>query len=144
MISFGRISESKQTSEENQMNRLNGKRLLILGGSRISCEIVEKAKSMGIYTIVTDWYPKENSPAKLVADKAYQLSIADIEAMVKLIKDEQIDGVITGYTDSALSHYAKICQAAGLPCYGTFEQFEALTDKSIYKKICKEYGVPVI
>jgi len=126
------------------MNRLNGKRLLILGGSRISCEIVEKAKSMGIYTIVTDWYPIENSPAKLLADKSYQLSIANIEAMVTLIKEERIDGVITGYTDSALPHYARICEAAGLHCYGTFEQFEALIDKSIYKKMCKEYGVPIV
>ena len=38
---------------------LKGKRLLVLGGSRISCEIVRHAKAMGITTGVTDWYPLE-------------------------------------------------------------------------------------
>lgn len=42
----------------------NDKRLLILGGSRISCEIVKRARNMGIITGVTDWYPLEYSPAK--------------------------------------------------------------------------------
>lgn len=126
------------------MNNLKGKRLLILGGSKISCEIVKKAKSMGLYTVVTDWYSLEDSPAKQIADKEYQISIADTNAIVNLIISEKIDGVITGYTDSALPHYAKICEAAGLPCYGTLEQFETFINKSIYKKLCRKFGVPVV
>lgn len=123
---------------------LKGKRLLILGGSRISCEIIRKAREMGIYTLVTDWYPIEKSPAKQMADKALITSTADIDAMVQLIKDENIDGVITGYTDSVLPYYAQICEKAGLPSYGTKEQFEILTNKNKYKALCKEYGVPTV
>lgn len=126
------------------MSDLAGKRLLVLGGSRISCEIVREAKKMGIYTMVTDWYPIESSPAKQIADKHFMTSTADIEAMVQLIKDEEVDGVITGYTDSVLTYYAEICKQANIPCYGTKEQFEKLTNKNIYKKLCNEYGVPVI
>ena len=43
---------------------LHGKRLLIMGGMQISCEIVRKAKAMGVYTIVADYYSVEKSPAK--------------------------------------------------------------------------------
>lgn len=50
---------------------VEGKRLLILGGSRITCEIIKHAKRMGVVTAVTDWYPLEKSPAKQIADEAY-------------------------------------------------------------------------
>lgn len=126
------------------MQSLKNKRLLVLGGNRISCEIVRKAQELGIYTMVTDWYDIEKSPAKQIADKAFMTSTADIDAMVDLIKTENVDGVITGFTDSVLPYYAEICQRAGLPCYGTKEQFEILTNKREYKKLCKEFGVPVV
>jgi hypothetical protein len=38
------------------MQSLKGKKLLILGGPALACDIVEKAREMGVYTIVTDWY----------------------------------------------------------------------------------------
>ena len=65
---------------------LKGKRLLVLGGSRISCEIVRHAKAMGITTGVTDWYPLEKSPAKQDADEAYFVNTSDIKAVDSLIK----------------------------------------------------------
>lgn len=126
------------------MSDLQGKRLLILGGSRISCEIVKKAQAMGIYTMVTDWYPIEKSPAKQIADEYFMVSTADIPAMVKLIRDKKVDGVMTGFTDSVLPYYAEICKEAGLPYYGTKEQFEILTNKNAYKKLCREFGIPVV
>lgn len=123
---------------------LEGKKLLILGGSRISCEIVRKAQEMGVYTIVTDWYPLEKSPAKQIADEYFMTSTADIPAMVELIKEQDVDGVITGFTDSVLPYYAEMCEHAGLPCYGTKEQFDILTNKSDYKRMFKEFDVPVV
>src|SRR5699024_128062 len=99
---------------------------------------------MGVHTMVTDWYPLEKSPAKQIADEYAMESTSDIEAMSKLIKDNNIDGVTTGYTDSVLPYYADMCEATGLPSYGTREQFETLTDKTKYKKLCKEYNIPVI
>src|SRR5690606_19627066 len=112
------------------------------GGSRISCEIVKMAQDMGIYTMVTDWYEIEKSPAKQIADKSFMTSTSDIDAMVKLIKEEKIDGVFTGFTDSVLPYYAEICEKVGLPCYGNKEQFEILTNKNAYKKLCRDFGVP--
>lgn len=123
---------------------LRGKRLLILGGSRISCEIVKHARQMGIVTGVTDWYSLERSPAKQMADEAYYVSTSDIEAMTALIKDKRFDGVITGFTDSVLPYYAEICEKVGLPAYGTKEQFEIFIDKQKYKRIMREFDIPTI
>lgn len=45
------------------------KKLLMLGTSKASCEMIEYAKSQGIYTIVTDYLTPEKSKAKLIADE---------------------------------------------------------------------------
>lgn len=127
------------------MNKeFEGKRLLILGGMRISCEIVRKAKAMGIYTLVADYNRIEDSPGKQIADEAVDLSVIDVDAVVDYVKNNAIDGVFVGFNDMLLPYYAEICQRAGLPCYGTKEQFETLIAKDQYKALCRQFGVPTI
>lgn len=123
---------------------LKGKRLLVLGGSRISCEIIRHARAMGIITGVTDWYELDRSPAKQIADEAYFVSTSDIDAMTDLIKSRHFDGVITGFTDSVLPYYAEMCDKAGLPAYGTKEQFEIFINKQKYKDLFNSYNIRTI
>lgn len=123
---------------------LKGKRLLILGGSRISCEIIRHAKAMGIVTAVTDFYPIERSPAKQMADEAYFEDTSKVDRMAEFIKKQKFDGVITGFTDSVLPYYAEMCEKAGLPSYGTKEQFEIFIDKQKYKNLMRDFDVPTI
>ncbi len=118
------------------------KRLLILGGQQKLCDVVNKAREMGIYTVVTDWY--ENSPAKEIADKSYMVSTSDVDAILSLIRDEKIDGVITGYIDSTLPYYYEICKRAGLPCYLNPEILECGTNKRRFKEVCAEVGLKTI
>ena len=126
------------------MQELKGKRLLIMGGMRISCEIVRKAQEMGIYTIVADYNKIEDSPAKQIADEAVELDITDIDAVVSYINRNVVNGVIVGFNDMLLPYYAEICEKAGLPCYGTKEQFTTLIAKDKYKALCRQFGVPTI
>lgn len=123
---------------------LRGKRLLILGGSRISCEIIRHARAMGIITGVVDWYPVEKSPAKQSADEAYVADTSDIDTMAALIEEKHFDGVLTGFTDSVLPYYAEMCARTGLPCYGTKEQFDIFIDKEKYKALMRKFNVPTI
>lgn len=121
---------------------IKGKKLLILGGMKISCEIVKKAKEMGAYVVVTDYNEPEKSPAKLIADESFMVSTTDIDEVVKLIQREKIDGVLTGFVDLLLPYYAEICEKSGLPCYATKDQFITFIDKNKYKALLKEYDVP--
>ncbi len=123
---------------------LKGKRLLILGGMRFSCEIVKKAQAMGIYTLVADYNKIEDSPGKQIADEAVDLSVIDVDAVVEYVKGNRIDGVFVGFNDMLLPYYAEICEKTGLPCYGTKEQFETLIAKDKYKSLCRQFGVPTI
>ena len=124
--------------------KIDAKKLLVLGSTKLICTIVQKAKDMGIYTIVTDNRPFEKAPAKQLADAWYNIDFSDIDAIVRLIRQEKIDGVLTGFTDSYMPFYLKICQEAGLPCYGDSRQIDIATDKSVFKQACIDAGVPVI
>ncbi len=122
---------------------LEGKKLLFLDGSSLAACAVLRAKEMGIKTIVANFYPEEKSPAKLIADEQWMVDFSQIDEMVKLIKDNHIDGIFVGWTDSHLPFYAEICEKAGLPCCGTLEQFDIVSnDKRKFKELCVKYGIP--
>ena len=57
-----------------------GKKLLILGGVKLACDIVEQAHAMGAYVVVADYL--ENSPAKAVADEGVLINAVDADALV--------------------------------------------------------------
>ena len=118
------------------------KKIAILGGTRLTCEIVEAANALGMHTTVIDYNSPEESPAKQIADEHALISVADVDAVVAYIREHGINGVLAGYADSILAWYADICEKAGLPCYGTHEQFDIFVDKTRWKSLCREYGVP--
>lgn len=126
------------------MDNIKGKRLLVLGSNAISCDIVNAAKQLGIYTIVTDWNPIEKAPAKQIADEYWNDSLMDYDTLVPKIKDKGINGIITGFTDSWLLPYQHLCELTGLPCYATKKVFENTMDKAKFKQLCRDNGVPVI
>ncbi|MBQ8386440.1 MAG: ATP-grasp domain-containing protein [Paludibacteraceae bacterium] len=122
---------------------LKGKKLLVLGGTALVCDIVAKAKDMGIYTIVTDWNDPSASPAKKIADEYWMESISNTTKLAQLIKENNIDGIITNYTDSYLPFYARLCESTGLPCLATEKQMEVISNKELSKKLCIKHGISV-
>lgn len=126
------------------MDELKGKKLLVLGGARLSCEIIEAAHEMGVYVVVTDYNVPEDSPGKQIADESFMVSTIDVDAVVDLIKRENIDGVLVGFVDMLLPYYAEICEKSGLPCYGTAELFDLFINKTQYKEKLRQYGIPTV
>lgn len=123
---------------------LRGKKLLILSGDARSKDIVLCAKSKGVYTIVADWYDVMRSPAKLIADEYWNQDVFQTEEVVRLIRDNHIDGVLTGFSDSYLLQYNEICNAVGLPCYASKKVFETTLDKALFKQLCIDNNVPTV
>lgn len=122
-----------------------GKKLLILAGAGPHTKVVESAKEMGIYTIVADYLPaSEYSPAKLVADESLMNNIFDVDELTQFGREHSIDGVLGFCIDPTQRPAQHIAQNLGLPVFGTWEQFIALTDKKVFKKLCIETGVDII
>ncbi len=123
---------------------LKGKKLLIIGADVNDMEIVRTAKEMGIHTIAVDWttdYSK--SPAKRIADEAWDMNYRDIDALAKRCIDEDIDGVMAGYSETRVFLAAQLCRVLGKPFYATERLVEITRDKRNFKKLCAEHHVPI-
>ena len=118
------------------------KKLLILGANPETVSLVEKAKDMGIYTIVTDYDP--NAFAKKYADKAENVNAIDVDGLVNLARREKIDGVVVGVAEALLPTYCELCKRLVFPAYSTADVFNVMIRKDYFKKKCIEYGVPTI
>lgn len=122
---------------------IKGKKLIFLGGSGLDACAIIRAKEMGVFTIVANKFSIERSPAKKITDEAWDVDFSDVDCMVELIRKNHVDGIFVGWTDSHLPYYAQICEKAGLPCCGTVEQFDILSnDKRRFKEECIKFGVP--
>lgn len=126
---------------ETMETKFKGKKLLVLGGIKLACDIVKSAQRMGAYVAVADYYP--NSPAKQIADEAVLIDALDVDALVAYCRQTHIDGVTTGFVDILLKPCYEVCSRLGLPCYLTPKMIELSTNKLAFKKACNEYGVPV-
>lgn len=118
---------------------LKGKKLLILGGTSASYDLVRNAKEMGIYTIVTD--PNETSVSKEIADETAFVSTADIDGIVALAKEKAVDGIFCGPSEFNLRNVIKACEKSGLPCYTTMDVWDRCANKDEFKEYCRKYGV---
>lgn len=118
---------------------VSGKRLLVLGGTSASLDLVKNARQMGVYTIVTD--PNTTGVAKQIADECAMVSTADLEGLKNLIQERKIDGVFCGPSEFNLRNVIALCEQTGLPCYTSMEQWDRCANKDVFKKYCIEYGV---
>ena len=123
------------------VKQLKGKKLLILGGTYASLDVVKIARSMGIFVIVTDDAPKEQRISKQIADDSRNISTDDMEALLRLIKEEHIDGVFCGHSEFNLRNTIRLCALAGLPCYATEELWNRCANKTEFKQYCIACGV---
>lgn len=124
------------------MKKFEGKKLLVLGTSVGSVEIVQYAKLQGAYVIVTDYLPEEKSEAKKYADQCEMISTTDVKGLCDFAKKEKIDGVFCGVSEGNLLSVRKIATELNLPCYFTDVQWELCQNKNQFKKVCEKFGIP--
>lgn len=119
-----------------------GKKLMILGATAYITNVVKIAQSMGVYTIVVD--PIENSPAKKVSNKSYNVNTTDKESLLEIAITEKVDGIMTAYSDVNLSICRFLCDKLNLPFYASEKNIEQTIDKIKFKEMCRKYNVPVV
>ena len=124
------------------MMRHDGKKLLILGATAYSINVINTAHAMGVKTIVVD--PVKDAPAKKYADAFYDVDTTDIQRLYDIALEEKVDGVFTGYSDINLFSCRTLCDMLGFPFYATREQIEKTTDKLHFKEMCRKYDVGTV
>lgn len=113
------------------------KKILLLGGSAQQVIAIETAKKHGYYTVLCDFLP--DNPGQYAADKFYLVSTTDKDAVLKVAKEENIDGVLAYASDPAAPTAAYVAEKLGLPG-SPYESVEILCNKDKFRKYLKENG----
>lgn len=88
------------------------KRLLVLAAGILQLPVIKKAREMGYYVIAADGDP--NACGLKFADKAVVANITDEEVMLKLAREENIDGVIHPCSEVSMNVMGRINEELGL------------------------------
>lgn len=123
------------------MGKFDGIRLLELGTSVGSVDIVKYAKENGAYVIVTDVDTIERSKAKQFADQIAFVDCYDIEGLVDLCKENKINAIASGVSEKILESSRQVAERLNFPIYYTGEQWEKFMTKSTFRSLCQKYGV---
>lgn len=115
------------------------KNLLLLGAIGGMSSSTKLARSLGYRAVVADYYA--DSQAKKYSDKNYLVSTTDIEALKKIIEEEKIEGIFTGFSDVNIRTASRLSQIYGFPCYINEQQLTLLQNKLEFKRLCSEYGI---
>ena len=120
------------------------KKLLMLGSSLASVEIIRKAKQRGWYTIVTDNLSPEKSPGKKVSDAYWMISTAETDLLEAKCREEGINAIFSGVSEFNLDKVSIMTRDLGLPCYIDEHALTFARNKRNFKNKCIEKGIPVI
>lgn len=122
---------------------LNGKRLLLLGGSNSTEDIVRFAEDNGI-TLIATAHPRYGiTPLKQIAHESYDVNAIDEEGLIRLIREKHIDGIFPGNNEDIMPHAIAVAEACGLPFYCDADMWDCCANKAKFKKMCRENGIPV-
>lgn len=115
-------------------------KVLVLAGGFDQIALINELKKRGHEIYLADYF--ENPPAKKYADKHFQVSTLDEEAIFELAEDKKIELITTACTDQALMTVARVSERMGLPCYISANTAANVTNKVFMKKKFFEYNVP--
>ena len=111
------------------------KKILLLGGSFQQIIAIDTAKRLGLYTVLCDYLP--DNPGQYKADKFYQISTTDKEAVLEIAQKEHIDYIIAYASDPAAPTSAYVAEKIGLPT-NTYKSVEILCNKDLFREFLLE------
>ena len=120
---------------------MNNQKMLLLGGSSQQIVAIETAKRLGLYTILCDYLP--DNPGQYHADKFYQTSTTDKEAVLKIAKEEKIDYIVAYASDPAAPTAAYVAEKMNLPT-NPHKAVEILCNKDMFREFLAmhDFNVP--
>ena len=114
------------------------KKLMILGAGIYQVPLIKQAKKMGLYTIVVSI--KGNYPGFAFADKIYYEDTTNYDTVLKIAREEKINGIVTTGTDVAVITIGKVCDEMNLSGL-SFDAAKIASNKLLMKTKYEEFEV---
>lgn len=115
------------------------KKLLVLAAGILQVPVIRKAREMGYYVIAADGNPE--AVGLPLADKAVVANITDEEVMLRIAREEQIDGVIHPCSEVSMNVMGRINDELGLSGISRETAIRA-TNKHLMREAFEHYGAP--
>lgn len=115
------------------------KRLLVLAAGILQVPVIKKAKDMGIYVIAADGDPE--AVGLKYADKAIVVNITSEEDVLRVAREERIDGVIHPCSEVSMNVMGRLNDELGLSGI-TREQAIRATNKHLMREAFEMGGAP--
>ena len=115
------------------------KKLLVLAAGILQVPVIKKAKDMGIYVIAADGDPK--AVGLKYADEAIVVNITSEEDVLKVAREEKIDGVIHPCSEVSMNVMGRLNDELGLSGI-TREQAIRATNKHLMREAFESGNAP--
>ncbi len=100
------------TDPHSRFETLAGKTIMILGGGRYQLPLIKAAREAGCRVLVMGW--PGNFPGYALASKWYNVDIMDAETIIRIARDEHIDGIVGCGSDFILPTIGHVVDALGM------------------------------
>lgn len=117
------------------------KKLMLLGGIRYLLPVIKAAHEQGYYVITADYIP--DNIAHKYSDEYVNVSIIDKEAVLRVAREKEIDGIMSFGVDPGVVSASYVQTQMGLPSFGPFESVEILQNKDKFRAFLTEHGFNV-
>ena len=103
--------------------------------------VIKAAHEQGYYVITADYLP--DNIAHKYSDEYVNVSIIDKEAVLKVAREKQIDGIMSFGVDPGVVSASYVQTKLGLPSFGPYESVEILQNKDKFRAFLTEHGFNV-
>ena len=114
------------------------RRLLLLGGLATLRPVIDTARSVGCHVVTADYLP--DNPAHRLADEYQFASVTDAEAVERVAREIEADGILSFGVDPGVATAAVVAERLGLPFQGSAEAVGILQEKSRFRKFLADNG----
>lgn len=117
------------------------KKLMLLGGIRYLLPVIKAAHEQGYYVITADYLP--DNIAHKYSDEYVNVSIIDKEAVLRVAREMDIDGIMSFGVDPGVVSASYVQEEMGLPSFGPHESVVILQNKDKFRNFLAENGFNV-
>ncbi|MDD6328375.1 MAG: ATP-grasp domain-containing protein [Lachnospiraceae bacterium] len=118
------------------------KRVLVLNGSFCETPVIKKLKEFGYYVITTGNAPELEGHK--FADEYIAGDYSNKELMLEMVKQHNIDGVVSCANDFGVISAAYISEKMGWKGHDSLENTLILHHKDLFKEYCYKHNIPSV
>ena len=115
------------------------KKILVLNAGHTEVPIIEELKKMGNYLVTTG--KRADFAGHKLADQYIKEDYSDKEAILEIVKKENIEGIVSCAYDSALITSAYVSEQMGWKGHDTVKNTYLLHQKDQFKELCQKFNI---